>query len=33
MQDHAENAGVYRIAADLLRSRYSQLKEAIAERV
>ena len=33
MQDHAENAGVYRIAADLLRSRYAQLREAIAERV
>jgi flagellar basal-body rod protein FlgB len=33
MQDHAENAGVYRIAADLLRSKYTQLKEAIGERV
>jgi flagellar basal-body rod protein FlgB len=33
MQDHAENAGVYRMAADLLRSRLSQLREAIGERV
>jgi flagellar basal-body rod protein FlgB len=33
MQDHAENAGVYRMAADLLRSRYQQLKDAMAERV
>ena len=33
MQDHAENAGVYRMSADLLRSRYAQIREALAERV
>jgi flagellar basal-body rod protein FlgB len=33
MQDLAENVGVYRISADLLRSRYEVLKSAIAERV
>jgi flagellar basal-body rod protein FlgB len=33
MQDHAENAGVYRLSADLLRSRYAQIREALAERV
>jgi flagellar basal-body rod protein FlgB len=33
MQDHAENAGVYRLSADFLRSRYTQLREALAERV
>ena len=33
MQDHAENAGVYRLSADFLRSRYTQIREALAERV
>jgi flagellar basal-body rod protein FlgB len=33
MQDHAENAEVYRIASELLHSRLSQLKDAMAERV
>ena len=33
MQDHAENAGVYRVSADLLRFRYTQIREALAERV
>lgn len=33
MQANAENAAVYRIASELLRGRYQQLKDAIAERV
>jgi flagellar basal-body rod protein FlgB len=33
MQDHAENAAVYRMSAELLRSRYQMLREAISERV
>jgi flagellar basal-body rod protein FlgB len=33
MQDQSENAGVYRITSELLRSRYQVLKDAIAERV
>lgn len=33
MQDQAENFGVYRIASELLRSRMSSLRDAIAERV
>jgi flagellar basal-body rod protein FlgB len=33
MQDQTENAGVYRITAELLRSRYQMIREAIAERV
>lgn len=33
MQDHAENATVFRVSAELLRSRYQQIREAIAERV
>lgn len=33
MQDSAENLGVYRVAAELLRSRTQQLKDAIGERV
>jgi len=33
MQDLAENAGAFRIASDLLRSRYTQLRDALAERV
>jgi flagellar basal-body rod protein FlgB len=33
MQDHAENAGVYRIASELLRSRMGQLRDAMGERV
>lgn len=33
MQDHAENAAVYRISAELLRSRYQQIRDALAERV
>jgi flagellar basal-body rod protein FlgB len=33
MQDHAENAGVYRLSADLLRAKYQQIREAIGERV
>jgi flagellar basal-body rod protein FlgB len=33
MQDHAENAAFYRISAELLRTRYQQIREAIAERV
>jgi flagellar basal-body rod protein FlgB len=33
MQDHAENAAVYRVSAELLRSRYQQIREAIAQRV
>lgn len=33
MQDHAENAAFFRVSAELLRSRYQQLREAIAERV
>ncbi len=33
MQDLVENAGVYRVASDLLRSRYRIIQSAIAERV
>ena len=33
MQDHAENAGVYRFASEMLRSRFQQLRDAMAERV
>jgi flagellar basal-body rod protein FlgB len=33
MQDHAENAAFYRISAELLRTRYQQIREALAERV
>jgi flagellar basal-body rod protein FlgB len=33
MKDHAENAMVFRVASELLRSRLSQLRDAIAERV
>ncbi len=33
MQDLVENAGVYRVATDLLRSRYQIIQSAIAERV
>ena len=33
MQANAENATVYRVASELLRGRYQQLKDAIAERV
>lgn len=32
MQDNAENVGAFRVATDLLRSRYEILKSAIAER-
>jgi flagellar basal-body rod protein FlgB len=33
MQANAENALVYRMASDMLRGRYQQLRDAIAERV
>ena len=33
MQDHAENTEVFRIASELLRSRLTQLRDAMAERV
>lgn len=33
MQANAENATVYRVAGELLRTRYQQLRDAIAERV
>jgi flagellar basal-body rod protein FlgB len=33
MQDNAENAATFRVATDLLRSRYEILRAAIAERV
>lgn len=33
MQDLVENAGVYRVAADLLRSRMQIIQAAISERV
>jgi len=33
MQDHAENLGVFRMATDLLRSRMSLMRDALAERV
>jgi flagellar basal-body rod protein FlgB len=33
MQANAENAAVYRISSEVLRSRYQQIKDAIAERV
>ena len=33
MQDLAENVGVFRVVTDLLRSQFSQIKDAIAERV
>lgn len=33
MQDNAENAAAFRVATDLLRSRYEILRAAIAERV
>jgi len=33
MQDLVENAGMYRIASDLLRSRFQIIQAAIAERV
>lgn len=32
MQDNAENVAVYRVTAELLRSRYDLLRSAIAER-
>jgi flagellar basal-body rod protein FlgB len=32
MQANAENAGVFRVAVDLLRSRYEIMRSAIAER-
>lgn len=32
MQSNAENVGVYRVSAELLRSRYEVLRSAIAER-
>jgi flagellar basal-body rod protein FlgB len=32
MQDLAENMGVYRVASDLLRTRFDLLRSAIAER-
>ncbi|MEZ6243766.1 MAG: flagellar basal body rod protein FlgB [Phycisphaerales bacterium] len=32
MQSMVENAGMYRVASDLLRQRYSMLRAAIAER-
>ena len=33
MQANAENAVVYRITSEVLRSRYQQIRDAIAERV
>ncbi len=33
MQANAENAAVYRISSEVLRGRYQQVKDAIAERV
>lgn len=33
MQDQAENVGAFRLATDLLRSRYEIIRSAIAERV
>jgi len=33
MQANAENAAVYRITSEVLRGRYQQIKDAIAERV
>ncbi|MBL8759366.1 MAG: hypothetical protein JNK35_13155 [Phycisphaerae bacterium] len=33
MQDQVENATMFRVAADLLKSRYDLLRAAIAERV
>jgi flagellar basal-body rod protein FlgB len=33
MQDHAENAAVFRVATELLRSKYLQVHGAIGERV
>lgn len=33
MQDHAENAAVFRVSIELLRSRYQQVNDAIAARV
>jgi flagellar basal-body rod protein FlgB len=33
MQDLAENVGVFRVTTDLLRSQFSQIKDAIGERV
>ncbi len=33
MQDLVENAGVYRVASDLLRNRFQIIQAAIAERV
>jgi flagellar basal-body rod protein FlgB len=33
MQDLAENVGAFRLATDLLRGRYTLLREAIGERV
>lgn len=33
MQDHAENAAMFRVATELLRSRFTQLHAAIGERV
>lgn len=32
MQANAENASVYRVTTELLRGRYQQIKDAIAER-
>ena len=33
MQANAENAAAYRVSGELLRSRYQQIRDAIAERV
>ena len=33
MQDLSENVGVFRVVTDLLRSQFSQINNAIAERV
>lgn len=33
MQDNAENMGVFRVSAELLRSRMQQIRDAIGERV
>jgi flagellar basal-body rod protein FlgB len=33
MQANAENAAVYRIASEVLRGRYQQIRDAIGERV
>jgi hypothetical protein len=33
MQANAENAAMYRVTSEMLRGRYQQIREAIAERV